>query len=222
MWLKFFPTEKNDKKQKAYDPRIPQERTESSSAKIISTWTPMQQHVRMWQNSRQQWFPVQSSHVIRFLTKIISTWTHQHVRMWQNSRQRWFPVQSSHVIRFLTESWEIKLYLWFSTREFPFPPTKGNHHETHPQEEISPQESSGAVWTGRWAWPLISYPILPPSLISHTVSVNISTMKERRRHYIFSKSTIPHTEDPPLIAENPKRATGKFWSCFWNVLPKTD
>ena len=28
--------------------------------------------------------------------------------------------------------------------------------------------SSGAVWTGRWTWALIPYPILSPSLISHT------------------------------------------------------
>ena len=40
------------------------------------------------------------------------------------SQQQRFCVQSSHVIRFLTESWEIKLYLLFSTREFPFPQQK--------------------------------------------------------------------------------------------------
>ena len=39
-------------------------------------------------------------------------------------------------------------------------------------------QSSGAVPTGRQAWTLIPYPILPPSLISHTVSVDI---KHRER-----------------------------------------
>ena len=34
-------------------------------------------------------------------------------------------------------------------------------------------QSSGTVWRGRCAWVLIPYPILPPSLISHTVSVDV-------------------------------------------------
>ena len=34
-------------------------------------------------------------------------------------------------------------------------------------------QSSGDVSTGKQAWTLIPYPILPPSLISHTVSVDI-------------------------------------------------
>ena len=88
------------------------------------------------------------------------------------------------------------------------------------QEDNVRGQSSGAAWTGRLARAFISYLILPLSLVSHTVSVNVSTMKERKRRYIFSKSTIPHTEDPPLTAENTKRANGKVWSCFWNIPPK--
>ena len=43
-------------------------------------------------------------------------------------------------------------------------------------------QSSGFVWTGRWAWALrIPYPILPPSLINHTVSVDVKHHDRRRR-----------------------------------------
>ena len=34
-------------------------------------------------------------------------------------------------------------------------------------------QSSGTVRTGRWAWDLIAYPILPPSVIGPTVSVDV-------------------------------------------------
>ena len=33
--------------------------------------------------------------------------------------------------------------------------------------------------TGKWSWALIPYPILPPSLISHTVSVAVKHHKRR-------------------------------------------
>ena len=36
------------------------------------------------------------------------------------------------------------------------------------------------MWTGRWAWALIPYPILLPSLISHTVSVDVKHYERRR------------------------------------------
>ena len=39
--------------------------------------------------------------------------------------------------------------------------------------------SSGAVWTGRWAWALATYGSLPPSQIGHRVSVDVTSMKER-------------------------------------------
>ena len=39
--------------------------------------------------------------------------------------------------------------------------------------------SSGAVRTGRCAWARVLYPVLPPSLISHKVSVDVSTVKEK-------------------------------------------
>ena len=44
---------------------------------------------------------------------------------------------------------------------------------------LNPQitlKSSGAVWTGRWDWVLIPYPILPPSLISHAISVDVNRL----------------------------------------------
>ena len=42
-------------------------------------------------------------------------------------------------------------------------------------------QSSGAVWTGRWAWVLVTCPILPPSLISRTVSVDVKHHEGRRK-----------------------------------------
>ena len=43
------------------------------------------------------------------------------------------------------------------------------------------RQSSGAVRTGSSAWVLIPYPILPPSLINHKVSVDVKH-RERRRY----------------------------------------
>ena len=40
-------------------------------------------------------------------------------------------------------------------------------------------QSSGSVSTGRWAWALVAYPILPPSLISRTVSVDVKHHERR-------------------------------------------
>ena len=37
-------------------------------------------------------------------------------------------------------------------------------------------QSSGAVWTGRWDWVLIPYPILPLSLISCAISVDVNRL----------------------------------------------
>ena len=42
-------------------------------------------------------------------------------------------------------------------------------------------QSSGAVWTGRWAWALVPYPFLPLSLMNHTVSVDVKPHEWRRR-----------------------------------------
>ena len=51
-------------------------------------------------------------------------------------------------------------------------------------------QSSGAVWIGRWwAWVLIPYPILPLSLISRTVSVDVKH-HEWRRKLILSKIQV--------------------------------
>ena len=49
------------------------------------------------------------------------------------------------------------------------------------KEEGTGDLSSGAVWTGRLAWALIPSPVLPPSLISLTVSVDVKH-RERRRY----------------------------------------
>ena len=57
---------------------------------------------------------------------------------------------------------------------------------THFVEEICVRrlnqviQSSGAESTGRWAWALIHYPILPPSLISLMVSVDVKHHERRR------------------------------------------
>jgi len=45
-------------------------------------------------------------------------------------------------------------------------------------KEEDPPKISGAVRTGRWTWALISHPILPPSLISRVVYVDVKAMKE--------------------------------------------
>ena len=45
---------------------------------------------------------------------------------------------------------------------------------------VWPVQSSGAVWPGRWASALIPYPILAPSLISPTVSVDVKHHETKR------------------------------------------
>ena len=57
---------------------------------------------------------------------------------------------------------------------------------THFVEEICVRrlnqvvQSSGAVWRGRWAWALIHYPILPPSLICHMFFVDVKHYKRKK------------------------------------------
>ena len=47
-------------------------------------------------------------------------------------------------------------------------------------------QSSGAVWTGRWAWALIPYPTL--ILINHTVSVDAK--QEGRKKWLSSRHSF--------------------------------
>ena len=58
-------------------------------------------------------------------------------------------------------------------------------------------QSSGAVLTGRWAWALIPYPILPLSLKSRTISMDVKHHERRRCTFSIRDVTpinlFPHT-----------------------------
>ena len=56
----------------------------------------------------------------------------------------------------------------------------GSIHKSQVSED-APSPSLGAVRTGRWAWALIAYAILPPSLISHTASMDAKHHERRRK-----------------------------------------
>ena len=51
-------------------------------------------------------------------------------------------------------------------------------------------QSSGAVWTGRWAWALVPYPFVPLSLINHTVSVDVKPPWTKKKNACTSGSTL--------------------------------
>ena len=88
--------------------------------------------------------------------------------------------------------------------------------------EVSTQ-SSGAVWTwGRWSWALIPYPILPPSLISHMVSVDVkqhewNDMFRFNVNRWWAGALIPYPISPPSLMNHTVSAEVKHheWSSMW-------
>ena len=64
--------------------------------------------------------------------------------------------------------------------------------------DTSEFQSSGAVWTGRQAWDLIPYPILPPSLISHTVYVAVKNHERKKNMSVWQlmMATLPLNTTP--------------------------
>ena len=72
----------------------------------------------------------------------------------------------------------------------------------HEKKKDNTTQNSVAVWTGRWAWALIPYPILPPSLISPTVSVDIKHHERRRwSGSIYSHKNMEWKVNETLVFE---------------------